>query len=116
MNSADHEVLTAAADWLEAGHGVYLVTVARTWGSSPRPPGSLLAVRAADGRFAGSVSGGCVEDDLVARLAASGERLEFPRVESYGVSAEQTHRFGLPCGGRHHPSRRHELHDRGAPA
>ena len=100
MNSADHEVLTAAADWLEAGHGVYLVTVARTWGSSPRPPGSLLAVRAADGRFAGSVSGGCVEDDLVARLAASGERLEFPRVESYGVSAEQTHRFGLPCGGR----------------
>ena len=100
MDNADREVLTAAADWLEAGHGVYLVTVARTWGSSPRPPGALLAVRADDARFIGSVSGGCVEDDLSARLAAQGAQLAWPRVESYGVTAEQTHHFGLPCGGR----------------
>lgn len=100
MNSADREVLTAAAGWLESGHDVYLATVVRTWGSSPRPPGSLLAVRAADGAFAGSVSGGCVEDDLAARLAAHGARMALPAIESYGVDAEQTHRFGLPCGGR----------------
>ncbi len=100
MQSADREVLETAADWLDAGHGVYLVTVARTWGSSPRPPGSLLAVRADDARFVGSVSGGCVEDDLSARLAARGASQTLPRTEQYGVSAEQTHRFGLPCGGR----------------
>jgi xanthine dehydrogenase accessory factor len=100
MDSADHEVLTATAEWLEHGHGVYLVTVAHTWGSSPRPPGSLLAVRADDARFVGSVSGGCVEDDLSARLAAQGARLAMPRIESYGVTREQTHHFGLPCGGR----------------
>ena len=100
MRSADREVLETAADWLDAGHGVYLVTVARTWGSSPRPPGSLLAVREDDARFVGSVSGGCVEDDLSARLAAHGASQVLPRIESYGVTPEQNHRFGLPCGGR----------------
>lgn len=100
MDSADREVLTAAADWLDAGQSVYLVTVVRTWGSSPRPPGSLLAVRADNGEFVGSVSGGCVEDDLVARLAAHGARLTLPMLDSYGVTREQTHKFGLPCGGR----------------
>lgn len=100
MQSADQEVLETAAGWLDAGHVVYLVTVARTWGSSPRPPGALLVVRADDARFVGSVSGGCVEDDLSARLAANGARLALPRVESYGVTPEQNHRFGLPCGGR----------------
>ncbi len=100
MDSADHEVLTTAADWLDAGHAVYLATVARTWGSSPRPPGALLAVRASDARFVGSVSGGCVEDDWCARLAAHGAGRSFPALETYGVTAEQTARFGLPCGGR----------------
>lgn len=100
MNSADHEVLSAAAQWLDAGQRVYLVTVARTWGSSPRPAGSMMAVRADDARFVGSVSGGCVEDDLSARLAAHGASQVLPRLESYGVNAGQTHRFGLPCGGR----------------
>ena len=100
MQSADHEVLTTAAQWLDAGQRVYLITVARTWGSSPRPPGAMMAVRADDARFVGSVSGGCVEDDLSARLAAQGISQVLPRIESYGVSAEQTHRFGLPCGGR----------------
>ena len=100
MRSADREVLETAADWLDAGHTVYLVTVARTWGSSPRPPGSLLAVRADDAHFVGSVSGGCVEDDLSARLAALGASLALPRIECYGVTPEQNHRFGLPCGGR----------------
>ena len=100
MQTADHEVLTAAADWLDAGQRVYLATVARTWGSSPRPPGAMMAVRAEDARFVGSVSGGCIEDDLSARLAAQGDSQVLPGIESYGVSAEHTHRFGLPCGGR----------------
>ena len=100
MDSADREVLSAAVEWLDAGHQVYLVTVAHTWGSSPRPPGSLLAVRADDARFVGSVSGGCVEDDLSARLAANGAGLSLPRIENYGVSPEQNRKFGLPCGGR----------------
>jgi len=99
MQSADREVLETVVGWLDAGHTVYLVTVARTWGSSPRPPGSLLAVRADDARFVGSVSGGCVEDDLSARLAAHGASLALPRIESYGVTPEQNHQFGLPCGG-----------------
>lgn len=100
MHSADHEVLTASAEWLDAGQRVYLATVARTWGSSPRPAGSMMAVRAEDARFVGSVSGGCIEDDLSARLAAQGISQALPRIESYGVNTEQTHRFGLPCGGR----------------
>ncbi len=100
MQSADREVLETAAEWLDASHIVYLVTVAHTWGSSPRPPGALLAVRADDARFVGSVSGGCVEDDLSARLAANGASQVLPRIESYGVTPGQNHRFGLPCGGR----------------
>lgn len=99
MRNADEEVLTAAAEWLERGAGVYLVTVAKTFGSSPRPPGSLRAVRA-DGLFAGSVSGGCVEDDLVERLCERKIPSALPWIESYGVTPEQTHKFGLPCGGR----------------
>ncbi len=99
MESADREVLASAAEWLGQGRGVWLVTVAQTWGSSPRPAGSLMAV-CDDMRFVGSVSGGCVEDDLAARLAARVLPVTQPRIESYGVTAEQTHRFGLPCGGR----------------
>jgi xanthine dehydrogenase accessory factor len=97
MDSADREALTRAAHWLDEGHAVYLVTVLKTWGSSPRPPGSLLAV-SGDGRLAGSVSGGCIEDDLLERLARPADQK--PWIETYGVSPEQVHKFGLPCGGR----------------
>ncbi len=98
MISSDREVLRTALDWLEAGHDAYLVTVAKTWGSSPRPVGSLLAV-CEDGRFVGSVSGGCVEDDLVGRLSARTFK-KLPCIDTYGVTGDQTARFGLPCGGR----------------
>jgi len=98
MISSDKEVLRAAREWLEAGHNTYLVTVVKTWGSSPRPVGSLLAV-CEDGRFVGSVSGGCVEDDLVGRLSARTFK-SLPCLDTYGVTADQTARFGLPCGGR----------------
>ena len=97
MDSLDLQVLTHARDWHRSGHAVWLVTVIETWGSAPRPPGSLLAIRG-DGRLVGSVSGGCVEDDLIERLRA-GDRVERPALVAYGVSKEEAARFGLPCGG-----------------
>ena len=66
LYSTDREVLETAVHWLEAGRCAALVTVAKTWGSSPRPTGALMLMDA-DGRFVGSVSGGCVEEDLVMR-------------------------------------------------
>jgi xanthine dehydrogenase accessory factor len=97
MQSLDLEVLEHARDWLNAGRRLWLVTVTQTFGASPRPPGSLMAMRD-DGIVVGSVSGGCIEDDLVAR------REDFtgakPILQSYGVSAEEARRFGLPCGGQ----------------
>jgi xanthine dehydrogenase accessory factor len=97
MESLDLRVLGDALAWHRAGHAVTLVTVVETWGSAPRPPGALLAVRD-DGVVSGSVSGGCVEDDLIARVKA-GERNAAPSMIAYGVSKEEAARFGLPCGG-----------------
>ncbi|KXG81995.1 XdhC family protein [Pseudomonas mosselii] len=102
MESIDLLVLRTTHDWLQAGHRVLLATVARTWGSSPRPVGSMMALRN-DGRVVGSVSGGCIEDDLIHRYttAYGGPGLPegAPEVIRYGVSADEAHRFGLPCGG-----------------
>lgn len=102
MESIDLLVLRTARDWLEAGEPVLLATVARTWGSSPRPVGSMMALRN-DGRVIGSVSGGCIEDDLIHRYTTayggSGIAPQGPDVVRYGVSADDAHRFGLPCGG-----------------
>lgn len=103
MESLDLRVLEDALAWRKAGHCVTLVTVVETWGSAPRPPGALLAVRG-DGVVSGSVSGGCVEDDLIARTKASlnapaQERATKPSMIAYGVSKEEAARFGLPCGG-----------------
>ena len=98
MLSADLEVLRSAAAWLDAGHGVLLATVVRTWGSAPRPPGSLMILRD-DGLVAGSVSGGCVEDDLIGRVHAGLLQGERPQLVAYGATAEEARRFGLPCGG-----------------
>ena len=97
MESLDLRVLADALAWRREGHRATLVTVVETWGSAPRPPGALLAVRD-DGVVSGSVSGGCVEDDLIARVKA-GEKTRFPSMIAYGVSKEEAARFGLPCGG-----------------
>jgi xanthine dehydrogenase accessory factor len=67
MNSTDQEVLDKCLQWQKESRRVTLATVVRTWGSSPRPVGSLLALRD-DGLLAGSVSGGCIEADLVERV------------------------------------------------
>ncbi len=96
MQSLDLDVLERALEWRRAGRRVWLLTVAQTFGASPRPPGSLAAIRD-DGILVGSVSGGCIEDDLVARRAEYAGRK--PHFAAYGVTADEARRFGLPCGG-----------------
>jgi len=96
MQSLDLDVLERALDWVKSGRRTWLLTVAQTFGASPRPPGSLAAIRD-DGILVGSVSGGCIEDDLVARRDEYKGRM--PQFAAYGVTAEEARRFGLPCGG-----------------
>jgi xanthine dehydrogenase accessory factor len=97
MDSLDLQVLAQARDWRREGRAVWLVTVIETWGSAPRPPGALLALRD-DALVVGSVSGGCVEDDLIERVR-TGERVVKPALITYGVTKEEAARLGLPCGG-----------------
>lgn len=92
------DALDTARDWLDTGRKVALATVIETWGSAPVPVGGHLVVDA-DGNFAGSVSGGCVEAEVISRaedVLASGE----PQVLDFGVSNEAAWNVGLPCGGR----------------
>ena len=98
MDNIDLEVLKTASLWLAAGLRCKLVTVLKTWGSSPRPEGSMLAI-CADGRVVGSVSGGCIEDDMIAQARNAGLQRSVPEVVRYGMTADEAHRFGLPCGG-----------------
>jgi xanthine dehydrogenase accessory factor len=103
MENLDVMVLRTLRDWRLAGRRALLTTVVRTWGSSPRPIGSIMAL-AEDGAVVGSVSGGCIEDDLIARYSrAHGAPGEMPSgpptLVKYGITADEAHRFGLPCGG-----------------
>jgi len=106
MENLDVLVLRTLRDWRQAGRRALLATVVRTWGSSPRPVGSIMAL-AEDGSVVGSVSGGCIEDDLIYRYtsayAAQGEAKSIPSgapaLVKYGITADEAHRFGLPCGG-----------------
>jgi xanthine dehydrogenase accessory factor len=92
------DVLTIAAAWLQAGHAVALATVVKTWGSSPRPAGSQMAVTDA-GQIAGSVSGGCIEAS-VAEAALATLLTGTPKLLSYGVTNERAWEIGLACGGQ----------------
>lgn len=98
MDSVDLQVLKSARDWIAAGRRVVVATVVHTWGSSPRPIGALAAIRD-DSMLAGSVSGGCVEDDLILQIREGKLVSDRPATIRYGVSAEEAKRFGLPCGG-----------------
>jgi xanthine dehydrogenase accessory factor len=95
----DFEVLDGALAWLQSGKQVALATVIKTWGSSPRPPGSLLAMNDA-GQFTGSVSGGCIEESLVARYRDGELAGPAPTLLDFGVDRQEATRMGLPCGGR----------------
>ena len=98
MNSTDLSVLRSAVEWLQSSQSVAIATVVQTWGSAPRPVGSWLAIRA-DGQVAGSVSGGCVEDDLIRRVQTEILTRNTPEMVVYGVTQQEAARFGLPCGG-----------------
>jgi len=98
LDSLDQQVLSAALRWHAAGQRFALVTVARTWGSAPRPPGAWLALRE-DGVVQGSVSGGCIEDDLIERMRCGLLADGPPFTLTYGVTRAEADRFGLPCGG-----------------
>jgi xanthine/CO dehydrogenase XdhC/CoxF family maturation factor len=97
-HASDDELFEAMRDWRAAGKGVALATVVRTWGSSPRAEGSLLAVEQGGG-FLGSVSSGCVEGGVISEaleVIADGT----PRMLEFGVSDEQAWEVGLACGGK----------------
>ncbi len=98
MDNIDLQVLGQVAKWLAQGHRVVLGTITRTWGSAPRPPGSTVAIRD-DGLVSGSVSGGCIEDDLIDKAREGVLASGVPKVVRYGIDADAAHRFGLPCGG-----------------
>ncbi|MFT3817004.1 MAG: XdhC family protein [Rubrivivax sp.] len=98
MDNVDLNVLRQVVAWRRDGHAVVVGTVTRTWGSAPRPVGSVVAVRG-DGQIAGSVSGGCIEDDLIARMRDHALAAKGAEVVRYGVSGDEAARFGLPCGG-----------------
>lgn len=98
MASSDTDILLTAENWVKSGRQVALATVTQTWGSAPRPVGSHLVIDEA-GNFLGSVSGGCVEGEVVSEAMetiADGK----PRNLSFGVADETAWRVGLSCGGR----------------
>ncbi len=98
MQSVDLEVLSCLHDWLAEGKDAFLCTVVKTWGSSPRPVGSLLCTNGT-GQTMGSLSGGCVEDDLLEKLQTGQVAATKPEFVQYGLTSEDTERLGLPCGG-----------------
>lgn len=98
MLATEEDILAQAESWKRAGKGVAIATVVETWGSAPRPVGSHLVIDE-EGLFLGSVSGGCVEGDVVTEaqdVIADGN----PRTLEYGVADETAWRVGLSCGGR----------------
>jgi xanthine/CO dehydrogenase XdhC/CoxF family maturation factor len=90
--------LEQAAAWKAEGRAVAIATVIKTWGSSPRPPGSRLAING-DGAFVGSVSGGCIEGAVVTEALAAMKDGK-PRLLEFGVTNEMAWEVGLACGGR----------------
>jgi xanthine dehydrogenase accessory factor len=99
IENADQQVLSQLTRWIEAGQPSWLATVVKTWGSSPRPVGSLLCYNDA-GHVAGSLSGGCIEEDLLEKLQRGELAKDKPEVLVYGGTQEESDRFGLPCGGQ----------------
>lgn len=101
IENADQQVLSQLTRWIKAGKKSWLATVVKTWGSSPRPVGSLLCCNE-DGHVAGSLSGGCIEEDLLEKITNGELATIKPEVMLYGKTTEESERFGLPCGGQLH--------------
>ena len=106
MQSGQQHIIIKVFEWLSREQPVWLCTILRTWGSSPRPIGSMLACTP-DGELAGSISGGCIEEDFLVQLRDGSLKAQYdeeakPFVVKYGISAEQAARLRLPCGGQLH--------------
>lgn len=99
MKSIEQIVLAGALELLKNGGHGWLCTVVKTFGASPRPLGSMLLL-SGNGAVTGSLSGGCIEDELLEKLQRGELATLQPEILEYGVSAEENERFGLPCGGR----------------
>ena len=112
LENADQQVLKQLTNWVSDGQASWLCTVVKTWGSSPRPIGSLLCCNS-QGHLAGSLSGGCIEEDLLDKLQDGTMARDTPEVLVYGVTQAETEKLGLPCGGQLHvvvepfPDKRH---------
>ena len=106
MQSSQQQIITHVLRWLDEGKPVWLCTILKTWGSSPRPIGSMLACTL-DGELIGSISGGCIEEDFLQQLRDGSLKQQFdaagkPFLVKYGITAEEAARLRLPCGGQLH--------------
>lgn len=106
MQSSQQQIISHVARWLESARPVWLCTILKTWGSSPRPIGAMMACTL-DGELVGSISGGCIEEDFLGQLRDGSLKAEYDRhgkpfTVKYGVTAEEQARLKLPCGGQLH--------------
>jgi xanthine dehydrogenase accessory factor len=106
MQSSQQQIISHVSQWLDAGKAVWLCTILKTWGSSPRPIGSMMACTL-DGELVGSISGGCIEEDFLQQLRDGSLKAQFdqqgrPFLVKYGITAEEAARLRLPCGGQLH--------------
>jgi len=99
MHSINLSVIQSVCEWLEKGDMVWYASIVQTWGASPRPAGSLFAYSPKRDQVAGSLSGGCIEQDLIDELKII-EPINYPRIKRYGVNEDEVRRFQLPCGGQ----------------
>ena len=98
MYSPDQQVLSKLIEWLSDRENCWLATIVETIGSYPRPVGSLMAFNNV-GSQVGSISGGCVEEDLISRVAAREIQKNYLAIHEFGITADQNEKLGLPCGG-----------------
>lgn len=106
MQSSQQQIISHVATWLQSARPVWLCTILKTWGSSPRPVGAMMACTL-DGELVGSISGGCIEEDFLEQLRDGSLKADYdahgrPFTVKYGVTAEEQARLKLPCGGQLH--------------
>lgn len=107
MLSSQQQIITCVQQWLAAGKPVWLCTILKTWGSSPRPIGAMMACTL-DGELVGSISGGCIEEDFLEQLRDGSLKDQYmsqgnkPFKVKYGMTEEEQARLRLPCGGQLH--------------
>ena len=106
MQSSQQQIISHVESWLNSQRPVWLCTILKTWGSSPRPIGAMMACTM-DGELVGSISGGCIEEDFLEQLRDGSLKAQYdkeskPFIVKYGVTIEEQARLKLPCGGQLH--------------